>query len=204
MKSLLRTSAIAIAAFIAVTVAPARAEVKTGDAAPEFTLTDIEGKPHALSSFKGKTVVLEWVNHGCPFVKKHYESGNMQGLQKEATKAGTVWLTICSSAAGKQGHMSPEDWKKETAAKGTGETAVLLDADGKVGKLYAAKTTPHLYIIDPAGKLVYQGAIDSNSSASKDDLAGATNYVRTALGELAAGKPVSNGTTKPYGCSVKY
>jgi hypothetical protein len=200
MKAILCT--LAVAALVS--TAPAFAEVKNDHSAPEFTLTDIQGKSHALSSFKGKTVVLEWVNHGCPFVKKHYDSGNMQKLQKEATGSGVVWLSICSSAAGKQGHMTPEEWKKATAEKGTGETAVLLDADGKVGKLYAAKTTPHMYIIDAAGKLVYQGAIDSNSSANKDDIAGATNYVRAALAEIAAGKPVTTGTTKPYGCSVKY
>jgi len=195
---------LALLACTLLSAAAVTAEVKTGDPAPAFTLTDSNGKSHSLESFKGKTVVLEWVNHGCPFVKKHYDSGNMQSLQKDWTGKGVVWLSICSSAPGKQGHQSPADWNKTVADKKASPTAVLIDEDGKVGKAYGAKTTPHMYIIAPDGKLVYQGAIDSVSSANNDDIAGATNYVSAALAEVLAGKPVTNGSTKPYGCSVKY
>lgn len=180
------------------------AQVKTGATAPDFTLTDVNGTPHSLSSFAGKHVVLEWVNLDCPFVKKHYSGGNMQGLQKEYTGKGVVWLSINSSAPGKQGHFTADQWKEKLAANQSAATATLLDADGKVGKLYSAKTTPHMYIIDPQGKLIYQGAIDDNPSSDAADIATSKNYVKAALDESLAGKPVTDSSTKAYGCSVKY
>ena len=188
----------------AVLVAGVRAEVTTGAAAPDFTLTDTSGASHKLSDFKGKTVVLEWVNHGCPFVVKHYSKGNMQGLQADYTSKGVVWLSICSSAEGKQGYNTAEGWQKLNAEKGGKATAILLDPEGTVGKLYGAKTTPHMYVINAEGTLVYQGAIDDKPSTDSDDIPGAKNYVKAALDEVLAGKPVTTGQTKPYGCGVKY
>ena len=191
--------------FASLVVTPlACADVKTGDPAPAFTLTDTHGKVRTLSEFKGKFVVLEWVNHGCPFVRKHYDSGNMQALQKEATAKGVIWLSICSSALGKQGNLSPDEWNKTTAAQGAVPTAVLPDEDGKVGKLYGARTTPHLFVIAPDGRLIYQGGIDNIRSAAPEDIPKATNYVRVALEEAMAGKPVTTPDSQPYGCSVKY
>lgn len=181
-----------------------QAEVVNGQPAPDFALKDPAGQSHKLSDYKGKHVVLEWVNHGCPFVVKHYDSRNMQGLQKESVGQGVVWLAICSSAEGKQGHHTAEEWQKVNQEKGFAGTAVLLDTDGKVGRQYGAKTTPHMYVINPEGVLVYQGAIDDKPSTDQDDIPGAKNYVRAALAEARAGKPVSQGQTKPYGCGVKY
>ncbi len=178
--------------------------IETGSKAPAFTLTDTNGKSHSLSDFKGKTVVLEWTNHGCPFVKKHYNTNNMQTLQKTYTEKGIVWLSIASSAKGKEGYMTADEWNKKIADSVSMPTAVLLDADGKVGKKFGAKTTPHMFIIDGEGKLVYQGAIDDKASYDKDDVPGAKNFVKAALDEILAGKPVSMGTTESYGCSVKY
>ncbi|MBK8870985.1 MAG: thioredoxin family protein [Elusimicrobia bacterium] len=178
--------------------------VESGKPAPNFSLPDIQGSSVSLEKLRGKTVVLEWINHGCPFVKKHYESGNMQALQKEFTAKGVVWLSICSSAMGKQGHLSPEDWRIVEKEKGGAASAILLDEAGKVGALYGAKTTPHLFIIDPAGRLIYQGAIDDTPSTDPADVKGAVNFVRAALNESLAGKTVSTPESKPYGCSVKY
>ena len=188
----------------AVLAAGVQAEVTTGAAATDFTLTDTSGASHKLSDFKGKTVVLEWVNHGCPFVVKHYSPGNMQGLQAESTGKGVVWLSICSSAEGKQGYYTAEGWQKLNAEKGGKATAILLDPEGTVGKLYGAKTTPHMYVINAEGTLVYQGAIDDKPSTDSDDIPGAKNYVKAALDEVLAGQPVTTGQTKPYGCGVKY
>jgi peroxiredoxin len=182
----------------------ANASVMTGKSAPDFTLTDSNGKSHSLSDFKGQHVVLEWINHDCPFVKKHYKSGNMQSLQKEFTDKGVVWLSVASSAQGKQGHYDGAAWNLMTADKKASPTAVLLDANGKVGKLYGAQTTPHMYVIDPEGKLIYQGAIDDNPSADPADIEGSENYVRSALVAALSGQPVESGSTKAYGCSVKY
>jgi hypothetical protein len=182
----------------------ARAEVTTGQAAPEFTLTDLHGVRHTLSDLKGKFVVLEWVNHGCPFVVKHYDSGNMQALQTESIAKGVVWLSICSSAEGKQGFNTAEEWQKLNAEKGGKASAVLIDAAGTVGRPYGAKTTPHMYVINPDGILIYQGAIDNKPSTEAADIPGAKNYVKAALEEALAGKPVTTGQTKPYGCGVKY
>ena len=173
---------------------------QVGQPAPEFTLTDSNGKSHNLSDFKGKFVVLEWLNHGCPFVKKHYDGGNMQGLQKEFTGKDVVWLSIVSSAPGKQGHMSPEETNKTKEEKGSAATAILNDEDGTVGKLYDAKVTPELYVINPEGTLIYAGAIDDKKSVEPADVAGAKNYVKQALDEAMAGKPVSEPITEAYGC----
>lgn len=192
------TLALLVAAGTAV------AAPQVGQPAPEFTLTDSNDQSHNLSDFKGKFVVLEWLNHGCPFVKKHYDGGNMQGLQKEYTGKDVVWLSIVSSAPGKQGHMSPEETNKTKEEKGSAATAILIDEDGTVGKLYDAKVTPELYVINPEGTLVYMGAIDDKKSVDAADVAGAKNYVKQALDEAMAGQPVSEATTTAYGCSVKY
>jgi len=196
---------IATTAFVFATIiGTVLAAPQTGQPAPEFTLTDSNGKSHKLSDFKGKFVVLEWLNHGCPFVKKHYDGGNMQGLQKEYTGKDVVWLSIASSAPGKQGHMSPEETNKAKEEKGSAATAILIDEDGTVGKLYDAKVTPELYVINPEGTLVYMGAIDDKKSVDAADVAGAKNYVKQALDEALAGNPVSEPATEAYGCSVKY
>ncbi|MCS6884006.1 MAG: thioredoxin family protein [Acidobacteriota bacterium] len=178
--------------------------VAVGKPAPAFSLKDADGKTHSLADFKGKYVVLEWVNYECPFVKKHYDTANMQKLQKEFTAKGVVWLSINSSAPGKQGHFPPERINALMKEKGAAPTAYLIDSDGTVGKLYGAKTTPHMYIIDPQGNLIYMGAIDDKPSTEKADVETARNYVRAALEEALSGKPVSVVTTQPYGCSVKY
>jgi len=177
---------------------------QVGQPAPGFTLKDSTGKEHSLADFKGKTVVLEWVNYGCPFVKKHYDSKNMQALQKDATGKGVVWLAVCSSAPGKQGNETPEVATAKTKEYESAATAYLVDADGKVGKLYDAKTTPEMFIINPEGVLVYAGAIDDNRSPDAAVIKDSKNYVKAALDETLAGKPVSTATTKSYGCSVKY
>ena len=187
-----------------VAAAGARAEVVTGQPAPDFELRDTSGQGHKLSDFKGKFVVLEWVNHGCPFVMKHYDSGNMPRLQKEFTGRDVVWLSVCSSAEGKQGFHTADEWQQVNTDKGFAGTAVLLDAEGRVGRLYGARTTPHMFIVNPEGTLIYQGAIDDTPSTDQDDIAGARNYVRSALTEAMAGQPVTTPQTKPYGCGVKY
>jgi hypothetical protein len=180
------------------------ASATIGAAAPDFSLTDSNGKPHALADYKGKIVVLEWNNPDCPFVRKHYGSGNMQKQQAVATAAGAVWLTINSGARGKQGDLDGAGANAYIAKVGAKQTAYLLDADGKVGHLYGAKTTPHIYVIDKDGVLRYMGGIDSIASTDVDDLAKATQYVPQVLAELAAGKALSVTTSQPYGCSVKY
>lgn len=205
MKSLSSLlAAVAVLGVLAASTALAASLPEVGQPAPDFTLTDSNGQTHSLASFKGKVVVLEWINHGCPFVVKHYDSDNMQKTQKSATADGTVWLSICSSAPGKQGDLTPAEWNTTTAAKGAAPTAVLLDADGKVGKLYHATNTPQMFVINAAGLVVYSGAIDSIPSAKAADLAKAQNYVLAALADLKAGRPVATPVTKAYGCSVKY
>jgi len=181
-----------------------QAAATVGQPAPAFTLTDTKGTTHSLADFAGKTVVLEWFNHECPFVKKHYGAGNMQRQQAAATGKGVVWLTINSSAAGKQGHVNAEQANAILGEWKAAPTAFLLDHDGTVGQAYGAKTTPHLFVIDGGGVLRYNGAIDSTPSADPADIPGATQYVEAALGDLAANRPVARGTTQPYGCSVKY
>lgn len=175
-----------------------------GKPAPAFTLTDSDGKKVSLSDFAGKTVVLEWINLDCPFVRKHYGSGNMQKLQAEAKGGEVVWLSIASSAKGKQGWFEGEELRKRLDDEKWAGAHYLVDADGKVGKAYGARTTPHMYVVSPDGKLAYAGAIDDKPSTSADDIAGAENFVRSSLAELSAGKPVEPAATQPYGCSVKY
>ncbi|HWR15272.1 MAG TPA: thioredoxin family protein [Terriglobales bacterium] len=180
------------------------AAVKPGDAAPDFTAVDSNGRTHKLSDFKGKYVVLEWTNQGCPYTVKHYASGNMQKLQKEWTGKGVVWLTVLSSAPGQQGHVSAQEENAYLKKQNASPTAALIDEKGTVGKLYGAKTTPHMYIIDPQGKLIYAGAIDNKPTTDQSDVSSAKNYVSAALTEAMSGKPVTTASTSPYGCSVKY
>lgn len=197
MKHLLPLLAIAIAL-------QASAAVEPGEAAPEFTLTDSKGISHKLSDFRGKLVVLEWLNHECPFVKKHYSGGNMQKLQKEYTAKGVVWLSIISSAPGKQGYCTGPQAEANRKDQKASPTAVVLDPSGEVGQKYGAKTTPHIFIINPEGKVIYAGAIDSIRSANSADCAKADNYVRETLDAAMAGKPAPHPSTQPYGCGVKY
>jgi len=204
MKRRLALSVLAIGILAGAAQAKEAASATVGKPAPEFTLTDTNGKTHKLSDSKGKYVVLEWINHQCPFVKKHYDSGNMQALQKEWTGKEVVWYSINTSAPGKEGHTKPEEANALTQEKAAAPTALLLDTDGKVGKAYGAKTTPHMYVINPEGVLVYKGAIDDKASTDVEDVKGAKNYVSAALTEAQAGKPVSEPLTKEYGCSVKY
>src|SRR6267143_190794 len=175
-----------------------------GSAAPDFSLTDASGKTHSLSQYNGKTVVLEWFNPECPFVKKHYGSGNMQKLQGEYTGKGVVWLTIDSNAPGAEGNLSPEQAQKVMKDWSTKQTALLLDPDGNAGRTYNARNTPHMFVINPEGKVIYEGAIDSKATPNPNDIASSTNYVKVALDESMSGKPVSNANTRPYGCSIKY
>ncbi|MBL0350423.1 MAG: thioredoxin family protein [Elusimicrobia bacterium] len=184
------------------TVAAAAPEI--GKPAPAFVLKDTHGKDVSLADQKGKVVVLEWINHGCPFVKKHYGSGNMQKLQKDYTAKGVVWLSVASSAPGKEGYMKADAWNKAIAEKKSAATAVLLDPDGVAGRAYGAKTTPHMFVIDAEGRLAYKGAIDDRPSADPADVPGAKNYVRQALDSVLAGKPVETASTTPYGCGVKF
>jgi peroxiredoxin len=185
-------------------VASTLADLQVGKAAPDFRATDANGRAVSLSEFRGKTVVLEWNNPDCPTVKKHYESGNMQKTQAEAAAAGVVWLTINSSAEGNQGYMTPADAKAFAAGQPSRRTAYLLDPEGVVGRSYGAKATPHMYVINSSGTLIYNGGIDDKPTQDQADIAGARNHVLAALGELKAGKPVSVPTSRPYGCSVKY
>jgi peroxiredoxin len=175
-----------------------------GRPAPDFTLPDIHNKPRSLSSFRGKYVILEWINFNCPFTAKHYSSGNMQKLQKEYAAKGAVWLSINSSAPGRQGSFTPAEITALLAEKNAAPSYYLLDSTGKVGKLYAAKTTPHMFVINPKGVLIYSGAIDDKPTADASDIAGANNYVKAALDQALAGKPVKVSSTQSYGCSVKY
>lgn len=183
---------------------PAFPSPPIGSQAPNFQLPDANGKTQSLSQFKGKVVVLEWNNPGCPYVKKHYGSGNMQKTQAAAKKDGVVWLSINSGAPGKQGHMDGAEAKQFVASQKAQPAAYLLDPAGTVGKRYGAVTTPHMYIIDRSGKLVYAGGIDDKPTSDAEDIAGARNHVLAALAEMKAGKPVSVATSRPYGCSVKY
>jgi peroxiredoxin len=196
--SLLATAVVAFGAVMA------QASVSVGQAAPDFKVKDTAGKEQSLSAYKGRFVVLEWVNPGCPFVQKHYDTSNMQSTQKAAEAKGVVWLTVSSTAPDAGDYKKPAElaaWVKE---KGAAPTATLMDDDGKVGKAYGARTTPHMYVINPQGKLVYAGAIDSKATARKDDVKSATNYVTVALDEAMAGKAVSKTSSEPYGCSIKY
>ncbi len=183
--------------------APAYSAAAVGQKAPDFALKDASGKTVNLSDFKGKHVVLEWTNPGCPFVKKHYDGGNMPATQKDAAAKGVVWLSINSTAKSSGDFMEPAKlvaWQKDKQASAT----MLMDEDGIAGKAYGARTTPHMYIVNPQGQLIYAGGIDSIPSASASDIAKATNYVKTGLAEAVAGKPLTTATSQPYGCSIKY
>lgn len=180
----------------------AHAAPQIGAPAPDFTLNDQDGKPVKLSDAKGKIVVLEWYNKGCPFVKKHYGSNNMQSLQKKYGKKGVVWYSIVSSKKGKEGYLDAAAAKAEM--KATSAKAILNDETGDVGRLYSAKTTPHMFVVGKKGELLYMGGIDDNPSPNPEDIKGAKNFVAAALDETLAGKPVSTPSSRPYGCSVKY
>jgi AhpC/TSA family len=198
MKRLFALSMFAFAAGAACAAAV------VGQPAPAFSALDTSGKVVSLADFKGRHVVLEWVNPGCPFVQKHYGSANMQGTQKDAVAKGVVWLAVNSTAPDASDYRKPAEmaaWMKEHKAAAS---ATLMDSDGKVGRAYGARTTPHMFVIDPAGTLVYAGAIDSRPTARVADIAGATNYVRQAVSEVLAGKGVSTAATTSYGCSIKY
>ena len=177
---------------------------RVGEAAPEFQATDSNGQAHKLSQYRGKFVVLEWHNNGCPYTRKHYESDNMQRLQKEWTGRGVVWFTVISSAPEQQGYVTAQQENDYLKRMNAVPTAALLDPQGDVGRLYSAKTTPHMFIINPAGVLIYDGAIDSKPTTDQADIASAKNYVSEALAEAMSGKPVTTPTSRPYGCSVKY
>ena len=203
MKTISKTLLICSAAALAV-AAPANAKVSTGDMAPDVQAVDSNGDVRSLSEFKGETVVLEWTNHKCPYVKKHYGSNNMQNLQARAAADGVTWLSVISSAPGKQGYVDGDKANQLTQSRGASPSAVLLDSAGTAGQTYAAKTTPHMYVITGDGKLAYQGAIDSNPSSRQSTIAGATNYVAAALDSIKAGEPIEVTDTQAYGCSIKY
>ena len=206
MPTLCRRSLIASAALMAFSALPslAQASATVGQRAPDFTLQDTAGQPVRLSDYKGKTVVLEWTNPGCPFVRKHYESGNMGATQKLARDQGVAWLAINSTETASGDYLEPPrlaDWLKQHQGV---PTAVLMDPEGTTGRAYDAKTTPHLYIVDPQGMLVYAGGIDSIASARVSDIEKATNHVKAALADIAAKRPIAQAVTKPYGCTIKY
>ena len=197
-------SILAAAAAIGFGAALVHATVSVGQRAPDFKVRDTSGKEQSLAAYKGKFVVLEWTNPGCPFVQKHYDTANMPAVQKAAEAKGAVWLTVSSTAKDQGDYRQPSELDAWLKGKGAKPTAVLMDDDGKIGHAYGARTTPHMFVIDPQGKLVYAGAIDSKPTARKDDVKGATNYVATALDEAMAGTPISKASSEPYGCSIKY
>jgi peroxiredoxin len=182
----------------------AAAVAKVGEAAPGFTSTATTGKSVNLADQRGKIVILEWTNHDCPYVRKHYDSGNMQTLQKDITAQGVVWLTLISSSPGTQGYVTPKQADELTSTRKANPTAVLLDPTGVVGKAYGATNTPHMYVIDKTGQLVYAGAIDDRPTSRRSDVQGAHNYIRAALDDMASGRPVQTPVTRAYGCTVKY
>ena len=196
----IHTSILTVMALLAISAFA----VKVGDSAPDFTGTDSHGQSHKLSDYRGKFVVLEWHNNGCPFTKKHYESGNMQRLQKQWTDKGVVWLTVISSSPGSQGYVTADQENDYIQRMHAAPTAALLDPKGEIGHLYGAKTTPHMFVINPQGQIIYNGAIDDKPTPDLSDVNGAKNYVSEALQESMAGQAVAVATTRPYGCSVKY
>ena len=195
---------LGVAAVVFLALSSAVAAPTIGQLAPAFSAVDSNGVARSLSDFKGKIVVLEWTNNECPYTRKHYDSGNIQRLQQEATASGVVWLSVISSAPGKQGYVKGPEANALTASRGAHPTAVLLDPTGTVGRSYEAQTTPHMFVVDKAGVLRYMGAIDDHPTASPASLAGARNYVREALAAVTTSKPVVIASTEPYGCSVKY
>ena len=198
---LLNTTAICTALLLSAEVFAA---ASVGQPAPDFNGTLSDGATVSLSALRGKTVVLEWTNHDCPYVRKHYGAGNMQAQQKAAKDDGVVWLSIISSAPGKQGHVDAATANQLTRSRGAEPTGVVLDPEGEIGNSYGARTTPHMYIVDASGVLRFMGGIDSIPSSNSDDIARATQYVPIALAQLAAGEEVNPAVTRPYGCSVKY
>jgi hypothetical protein len=198
-------AAFAIAsAVLTVGACSAEASVETGAAAPAFSVQDASGATRSLAEFRGRTVVLEWTNHGCPYVRKHYDSGNMQTLQREATANGVVWLQVISSAPGQQGHLDGPGALAQARTENAAPSATLLDPTGAMGRAYGARNTPQMFVIGPTGSVLYQGAIDDRPSARPASLEGATNYVRAALEDIQAGRQVRTAETTPYGCTVKY
>ncbi len=177
---------------------------QVGKPAPAFSSVDTAGRTWSLAELKGKPVILEWTNHDCPYVRKHYGAGNMQTLQRAATRAGYIWFTVISSAPGKQGHIAAAEADRLTKTRGAAPTAVLLDEKGDIGRAYGAQTTPHMFIIGTDGTLLYMGGIDDRPTSNPEDIEGAKNYVRAAMADIAAGRPVAQPVTRPYGCSVKY
>lgn len=200
------TFCAALILAVASVASASETEPTIGAEAPVFSGTDSNGDAVDLAAFRGKKIILEWTNHDCPYVRKHYDDSqrNMQSLQKSAADAGAIWLSVVSSAPGKQGHVTGEQANQLSESRGASPTAVVLDPDGTIGRLYSAKTTPHMFIIDEAGVLQYMGAIDSKRSSNPSDIPASTNYVSQALGELVAGQAVTAPVTQPYGCSVKY
>jgi len=197
-------SALAVTGLVVLTGLSVAWAARVGEPAPDFTATDTNGKVHKLSEYRSKFVVLEWTNRGCPYTQKHYNSGNMQRLQREWTGTGIIWLTVISSAPGEQGYVTAPEENAYLQEVKAAPTAVLLDPSGAVGHLYDAKTTPHMFIVNSQGTLIYNGAIDDRPTTDLSDINGAKNYVSASLQEATSGKPVSNPTTRPYGCSVKY
>ena len=195
---------LALITFFVALSSAAFANPPVGKPAPDFETVDIEGKPLKLSDLKGQKVILEWTNHQCPFVVKHYGGGNMQATQKTATAQGATWISIISSAPGRQGHVSAKEAKDLATARGAAPTHQILDPSGEIGHLYGAQTTPHMFIIDEDGILAYKGAIDSKASLSPATIPNATNYVLAALESMNAGEPIAHAVTPPYGCSIKY
>jgi len=191
-------------AIVLISFSTAAMAAKVGEPAPNFTATDSNGKTHSLAAYHGKFVVLEWHNQGCPYTQKHYNSGNMERLQKEWTQKGVVWLTVISSAPGTQGYVTADQENDYMRRMNAAPTAALLDPAGDLGHLYGAKTTPHMFIINPDGVLIYDGAIDDKPTSDAADIATSHNYVSLALSEAMAGRPVNTPTSRPYGCSVKY
>jgi peroxiredoxin len=199
-----RSLSFVLLASVCLGTTESRADAEVGKAAPAFTVTDTKGKKHSLKDYAGKIVVLEWLNFECPFVKKHYDAGNMQKLQAEATKDGVVWLSVVSSAKGKQGYYEPKEMEARREKAKAKQTAIVMDTDGKMGRAYGAKNTPHMFVIDAKGALAYRGAIDSIDTAESEDIPKAKNHVAAAVADLKAGRKVAVADTKPYGCGVKY
>ena len=195
---------IAVVSMVGMLAGLACAALDIGKPAPNFTGKGSDGKEYRLAEYKGKFVVLEWYNRDCPFIHKHYDSGNMQRLQEKYGSKGVIWFEVASNAPGKEGHMTPAEAQANREKVGSKAVATLLDPDSDIARLYSAKMTPHMFVIDPKGGLIYQGAIDDHNSADPDDIPKSKNYVAQALDEAMAGKPVSVASTHPYGCSVKY
>ena len=203
-RGILKTSAMCMLSLGLALPGMTAAAPKVGAPAPQFSGITAAGATLDLSALSGKTVVLEWTNHDCPYVRKHYESGNMQSLQEQATDDGIVWVSVISSAPGRQGYVEAAEAQRLSEERGAAPNHIVLDPSGEIGRLYDARTTPHMYIIDPEGTLTYMGGIDDRPSTRTEDIEGATNYVNAALEDMAAGREVATPVARPYGCSVKY